>query len=181
MLYRSSVAFIAMAAALLTEVVVLQAHDESKYPDMKGQWLRSRVPGVVGQPSYDPAKSEGYAQQAPLTPEYRAIHEASIADQKAGGQGNDPTYLCIPPGMPRLMNLYDPMEIVVTAETTHILIEYIRDSRRIYTDGRDWPTDFWNHPATLAFVLRSRFASSRPSAKRSSCASAGLTLSNAAY
>ena len=127
-------------ATLLTTATF--AHDESKYPDMKGQWLRSRVPGVVGQPSYDPTKSEGYAQEAPLTAEYRAIHEASIADQKAGGQGNDPTYLCIPPGMPRLMNLYDPMEIVVTAETTRILIEYIRDSRRIYTDGRDWPTDF---------------------------------------
>ena len=40
------------------------------------------------------------------------------------------------------MNLYDPMEIIITPDTTHILIEYIRDSRRIYTDGRDWPTNF---------------------------------------
>jgi hypothetical protein len=131
----------ALAVALFAAAAA-QAHDDTKYPDMKGQWLRLRVPGVVGQPSYDPTRSEGYAQQAPLTREYRAIHEASIADQKAGGQGNDPTYLCIPPGMPRLMNLYDPMEIIITPETTHILIEYIRDSRRIYTDGREWPTDF---------------------------------------
>jgi hypothetical protein len=131
-----------VAVALLLTAVTAQAHDDAKYPDMKGQWLRQRVPGVVGQPSYDPTKSEGYAQQAPLTPEYRAIHEASIADQKAGGQGNDPTYLCVPPGMPRLMNLYDPMEIIITPDTTHFLIEYIRDSRRIYTDGRAWPTNF---------------------------------------
>src|SRR5262249_21651917 len=48
----------------------------------------------------------------------------------------------IPPGMPRLMNLYAPMEILITPETTYLLIEYIRDSRRIYTDGRDWPEDF---------------------------------------
>jgi hypothetical protein len=131
-----------IALALLLTAVTAQAHDDTKYPDLKGQWLRLRVPGVVGQPSYDPTKSEGRAQQAPLTPEYQAIHEASIADQKAGGQGNDPTYLCLPPGMPRLMNLYDPMEIIITPDTTHILIEYIRDSRRIYTDGRDWPKDF---------------------------------------
>ena len=34
-----------------------------------------------------------------------------------------------------------PMEIVVTPATTHILIEHIHDVRRIFTDGRDWPTD----------------------------------------
>ena len=141
MLRRTSAGALTLAVALIAAAAA-QAHDETKYPDMKGQWQRLRVPGVAGQPSYDPNKSEGYAQQAPLTPEYRAIHEASIADQKAGGQGNDPTYLCIPPGMPRLMNLYDPMEIIITPVTTHILIEYIRDSRRIYTDGRDWPTNF---------------------------------------
>src|SRR5262249_20966921 len=139
---QSFVGAMAFAAALVTRVADAQVFDHSKYPDLRGQWTRLRIPGVVGQPSYDPTKSEGKAQQAPLTPEYQAIHEASIADQKAGGQGSDPTYLCIPPGMPRLMNLYDPMEIVITPETTYLLIEYIRDSRRIYTDGRDWPKDF---------------------------------------
>jgi len=40
------------------------------------------------------------------------------------------------------MNLYDPMEIVVTQDTTYILISHINDSyRRIYTDGRDWPAE----------------------------------------
>jgi hypothetical protein len=33
------------------------------------------------------------------------------------------------------------MEVVVTPETVHILINNIRDNRRIYTDGRDWPED----------------------------------------
>jgi hypothetical protein len=140
--HRSLVGLIAFTSVLLTTVAHAQIFDMSKYPDLRGQWTRARLAGVIGQPSYDPTKSEGKAQQAPLTPEYQAIHEASIADQKDGGQGSDPTYLCLPPGMPRLMNLYDPMEIVVTLETTYLLIEYIRDSRRIYTDGRDWPKDF---------------------------------------
>jgi hypothetical protein len=58
-----------------------------------------------------------------------------------GGPGLDPSYVCLPPGMPRAMNVYTPMEIVVTPETTYILIDHIHDSRRIYTDGRDWPPD----------------------------------------
>jgi len=47
--------------------------------------------------SSGPSKPLGPAQQAPLTPEYQKIFEASLADQKAGGQGGDPTYTCIPP------------------------------------------------------------------------------------
>ena len=47
--------------------------------------------------------------------------------------------MCLPPGMPRIMNAFEPMEIVVTPATTYILISHIHDNRRIYTDGRDWP------------------------------------------
>lgn len=105
-----------------------QAFDETKYPNLKGQWER------VGGPRWDDA-------HAPLTPEYRAIWEASLKDMAQGGQGIDPTYTCVPPGMPRIMNAYDPMEIVVTPRTTYILIQHINDMRRIYTDGRPWPKD----------------------------------------
>jgi hypothetical protein len=113
------------------------AFDDSKYPDWKGQWRRADP----GPPRYDPSKPLN-AQQAPLTDEYKAVHAASIADQKAGGQGNDPTYTCAPPGMPRIMSIYDPMEIIITPSITHIMIQHIHDSRRIFTDGRDWPKGF---------------------------------------
>jgi hypothetical protein len=62
-----------------------------------------------------------------------------LADRDEGGTGNDPVYTCVPPGMPRIMNLNEPMEIVVTPKTTHIFIQYVHDSRRIFTDGRPWP------------------------------------------
>ncbi|HEY6258014.1 MAG TPA: hypothetical protein VIY51_19700 [Xanthobacteraceae bacterium] len=139
MLYRVSIALIALAGAALTTAAL--AFDETKYPNLKGEWRRAPVAGLAGQPSYDPAKSEGLAQQAPLTPEYQAILEASIKDQAAGGPGNDPTYTCLAPGMPRVMIVYDPMEIIVTPNTTHMLMGHIHDSRRIFTDGRDWPTE----------------------------------------
>ena len=41
--------------------------------------------------------------------------------------------------MPRIMAPYGAMEIVITPETTYILIDHIHDNRRIYTDGRDFP------------------------------------------
>src|SRR5215510_3505399 len=112
------------------------AFDESKYPDWKGQWRRAET----GPPRYDTSKPVN-KQEAPLTEEYQAIYAASIADQAAGGQGGDPTYTCIAPGMPRIMNVYDPMEIVITPETTYILIQHVHDSRRIFTDGRDFPAN----------------------------------------
>jgi len=128
-------------AALLVAATVAQAFDDAQYPDLSGQWVAVRVPGVRGQPAFDPTKSWGLAQQAPLTPEYQKVLEASIADQARGGQGNWHTGAeCLPPGMPAMMTLYRPMEIVMLPETTYILVDHVMDShRRIYTDGRDWP------------------------------------------
>ena len=87
------------------------------------------------------ALGAGRADKAPLTPEYQKIFEWNTADQKAGGHGWEPSWMCLPPGMPRIMNAFEPMEIVVTPSTTYILISHIHDNRRIYTDGRDWPKE----------------------------------------
>jgi hypothetical protein len=103
---------------------------------MAGQWLRIGPLGV-----FDPTKPPGRGQQAPLTPEYQAIFEANLAEVAKGGFGDDPVYTCIPEGMPRAMNLVLPMEIVTTPGTTYILMEYLSMLRRIYTDGRAFPTD----------------------------------------
>lgn len=141
MLGRTAMAAAVLAAALGITTMRAHAFDETKYPDWRGQWRRATVPGVTGQPSYDPTRRQGLAQQAPLTPEAQAILEASIADQAKGGQGNDPTYNCLSPGMPRIMTIYDPMEIVITPMAVRLLIGHVHDSRRIYTDGRPWPDE----------------------------------------
>jgi hypothetical protein len=148
MLYPGSIAAVALAAALLLPHSVAQAFDESRYPDLNGQWVRVGSPNWVAppalpqySPSYDP---RAYPSPPPglLTPEYQAIYDANRADQAAGGVGDVPSTFCVPQGMPMMMNLYDPMEIVVTPNTTFILISHVNDSyRRIYTDGRDWPAE----------------------------------------
>jgi hypothetical protein len=139
MLPRSSIGSIVLAAALLATIAGARAADEAKYPDWRGQWSRINI--APGPASFDPTKTVGAGQRAPLTPEYQAIHAAGLADMAAGGFGDDRTNSCFSPGMPRIMNVYTPMEILVTPEAIHILINNIRDNRRIYTDGRDWPAE----------------------------------------
>ena len=134
---RMLIAAVAVAAALATPA---HAFDDGKYPNWQGQWSRAPIPGVRGNPSYDPARPRGRGEEAPLTAEYAARFEANLKDQQEGGQGTDATFSCLPPGMPRSMISYGPMEIVILPEITYILIEYIHDNRRIFTDGRDWPT-----------------------------------------
>jgi hypothetical protein len=127
-------------AMLPMTVVPTLAHDESKYPNLRGEWRRIAVPsGKYLGVQFDARKPAGPGQEAPLTPEYQKIFEANLADQALGGQAGDPTYRCLSPGMPRIMAPYGTMEIVITPETTYILIDHINDNRRIYTDGRDFP------------------------------------------
>ncbi len=140
MLWRQSIYLVALATALLPTFGRAQAFDESKYPDWSGQWVK--VPDG-GPPRYDPSKPDGRGQQAPLKEPYRRMHEASMADQAAGGQG---LYIssvkCIPMGMPFEMSIVFPFEFVITEKTTFILYEIMTSQpRRIYTDGRDWPKD----------------------------------------
>ena len=132
MICPRSIAAVALATIFLTAAA--WAHDETKYPDWSGQWLRA------GGIQWDPTKPIGRGQQAPLTPEYQAIFEASLADQAAGGPGNDARYSCFPVGMPRLMSVIFPMEFIFSPRITYILFEN-NMPRRIYTDGRTWPND----------------------------------------
>ena len=132
-------AFRAFALAtlfVLTAAPALAA--DAKYPDWESQW---RNPAAEKSDAWDPSKPKGLGQQAPLTPEYQAILEASVAAQAAGGHGNDYSAYCVLPGMPRLMSLTAPMEILISPDVTLMIFEKNVQIRRIYTDGRDWPDD----------------------------------------
>jgi hypothetical protein len=123
-----------------------QAFDETKYPDWSGQW--HRPPGVGIQ--WDQTKPLGRGQQAPLTAEYQALFEASLADQAKGGQGEDARFTCIPPGMPRIMTIIWPAEFVILPKITYVNFEN-HMPRRIYTDGRSFPTN--EEPAFAGYSI----------------------------
>jgi hypothetical protein len=136
-----------LAAALCMFTCGAQAWDDAKYPNFGGQW--KRPPGIGNQ--FDQSKAPREAQQVPFTPEYQKIFEADLKDQALGGQGTDPTYRCIPDGMPRAMNVIFPLEIIVTPKTTYMMIEYLTMQRRIFTDGRDFPEEF--PPAWMGYSI----------------------------
>jgi hypothetical protein len=103
-----------------------------KYPDWSGQWHR------IGSLNWPP---EGYekAGPAPLTPEYKAVYDKNQELRAKGILAGDPPATCLPPGMPRVMKMSFPMEIVVTPKITYIIADWESQVRRIYTDGRGWP------------------------------------------
>jgi hypothetical protein len=152
----------AFAVAMLALAGQAVAFEESKYPDLKGQWVRAMNTGIfaggAGGLRYDESKPPSTAlslgQEPPLTPEYQAIYDANLDDMSKGGQGIDPTWACISPGMPRVMIGYGPMEFVVTPETTYVLMERDHDFyRHIYTDGRQFPTNMAAEPRFLGYSI----------------------------
>ena len=130
--YRSSVVAV---AALMCLSMAAGAQDAKKYPAFEGMWDRGSPLG-----SWDPTKPPGRGQQAPLTPEYQAVYEANMAKDKAG-LVFDPKFTCGPVGMPRVMNMNQPMEFIIKPAVIYMLIESQSPIRRIYTDGRAWPKD----------------------------------------
>ncbi len=160
---RSSGLIVATAlAAALMMIGGAAMSDETRYPDLKGQWRRATNRGLLvggaGGLRYDDSKPAAnipsLGQEPPLTPEYQAIYDDNLADMTKGGQGIDPTYSCISPGMPRVMMAYGPLEFVVTPDTTYILMERDHDFyRHIYTDGRDFPANMAAEPRFLGYSI----------------------------
>jgi hypothetical protein len=110
-----------------------RAFDDAKYPDMRGAWAR---PGAA---QWDPTKPPGMRQQAPLTAEYETVFKANMANTESGGQEYNPQVVCLPSGVPRVMIAYEPLELIITPAVTYIRFDQFGETRRVYTDGRDWP------------------------------------------
>jgi hypothetical protein len=119
-----------LALLLICAPTAARAFDESRYPDWSGAWIRIGSANTF---------ADEQAGPPPLTPQYQAKFEREKAARLTGKADDNPTVRCLPPGMPRAMVAVDPIEIVITPNTTYLIIAYFKIVRRIYTDGRDWP------------------------------------------
>jgi hypothetical protein len=99
-----------------------------KLPDFSGVW---EVVMARGAPAEMPS----------LTPAYAAKQQAYRAEQDKGGNQDNETANCLPPGMPQIMNQPYPMEFLVTPGKITVVIEAYSQMRRIFTDGRKHPDD----------------------------------------
>ena len=148
MFRQRSICALALGASLLVGALAgstgpTAAAEEAKYPDLRGRWdgvLRTK-PGLPGQPSFDAGKAWGKGQEAPLTAEYQAVLETNLKSQAEGGAGDWLGADCKGFGMPLIAYGFVPMEFIVTPETTYVLVNWVEHTRRIYTDGREWPKE----------------------------------------
>jgi hypothetical protein len=145
MLGKSLIGVLALAAAIGIAISGAQAFNDADYPDWGGAWFR------IGNGNFDGTKPSGLGQQAPLTPEYQRILEASLADQAKGGQGDNPGYRCASHAMPRVMIATVPIQFVILPEITYVALERLSQVRRVYTDSRSFPARM--QPTSLGFSI----------------------------
>src|SRR5262245_65674913 len=82
--HRAGMGMLTLAAMLLCMFNTgALAFDDSKYPDLSGEWRGT---------------GNRWPTNPPLTPEYQAVWEVNKRDHSTGGS---PTLTCLPPGMPR--------------------------------------------------------------------------------
>jgi hypothetical protein len=139
MLDRRTVEMLARATVLMVIVAGAAQAQEKQYPNWKGEWAAAfpRMPGQ--QLRFDPGRPFGKGQQAPLTEEYKKIYDDNLAEIAQGSQGLFLYHAsCLPAGMPTMMSA-GTFEYIIMPETTYIVLD--GDIRRIFTDGRPWPTD----------------------------------------
>lgn len=122
-------AVIADTAASQADYVPKQYQPKSKR-DFTGIWHNKDGVG------FTPGVPPGRMQKAPLTPEYQKIFDKRLADAEAGKPTGDLGADCLPSGMPRIMNMVFPMEIMQNETQLNIFAEYQEQTRRIFVDGR---------------------------------------------
>jgi hypothetical protein len=123
-----SAALIASVPAAVAQVPGSKLKDGTVVPDMSGIW--ERIEGIRFNPS---------GELAPFNEEYRRRYDLAMQARARGERVADPTYGCLPQGMPRFMVASYPLEILQTKGQVTIIAEWSSQVRRIFTDGRAHP------------------------------------------
>lgn len=99
-------------------------------PDISGVWMGRELSKTF---KGDPLP--------PLQPAAEATYKATQAKDHQDHLGTDPYLSCYPPGVPRILLIPFPFEIIQTGGRVLMLFEYDHFVRQIYTDGREHPKD----------------------------------------
>jgi hypothetical protein len=99
-------------------------------PNWDGIWER------VGSITWEPNGRPGVPENPPFTPEFAEKYRKTSEAARQGHPVAGPTSSCLPPGMPRIMTMSYPMEILMTPGQVTIIAEWSSQVRRVFTDGR---------------------------------------------
>jgi hypothetical protein len=104
-------------------------------PDLTGVWsIISRA---------DTLKTED-GKLPPLLPSAKTVYEMHLAQATRGDRSFDGTTRCLPPGLPRLMLVHRPFEILQRPKALYFVHELNRLPRRAYLN-ENLPTDVDPH------------------------------------
>jgi hypothetical protein len=104
-------------------------------PDLSGVWVIASHVGAL-------KTVQGHAP--PLTAEAKAVYEAHLAAARKGDYSYDGVTRCLPPGLPRLMLMQEPFEILQRPKVLYFVHQLNRLPRRVYLDEA-LPTDVDPH------------------------------------
>lgn len=96
-------------------------------PSASATATQSGPPDISG--TWGPRFVQSLSENPPLLPE-------ALARFKATRGEDDPINRCEPPGIPRLVNLAFPFEILQTAAVVYFLFEYDQHVRRVFIGGK---------------------------------------------
>jgi hypothetical protein len=127
MMASSSVSF--MKAARQTTAP--NGQGVAKTPNLSGVWMERETRNTFTD------------QEPPMQPWAKAKYDAAKPGYgpRASAQSQDPVLSCLPPGVPRIMLIPFPMQIVQTPGLIVMIFEYDHFVRQIYLDRRDHPKD----------------------------------------
>jgi len=104
-------------------------------PDLTGVWLISSHVGAL-------KTVDGHAP--PLTPTAKSVYDAHRAAIGKGDFSFDGVTRCLPPGLPRLLLMHEPFEILQRPKAIYFVHQINRLPRRAYLDEA-LPTDVDPH------------------------------------
>ena len=120
-----------IATWLMVAVLAAPALTRATEPDLTGVWLIVKPPTTL-------KTVEG--ARPPLNPSGTALYEQRLAAAAHGDRTFDGTGKCLPPGLPRLMLVNEPFEIMQRDKVVYFLHELNRLPRRAYL-GEALPAD----------------------------------------
>jgi hypothetical protein len=113
--------------------------------DLSGVWINARD----GRPA-----AVDTNKRPPMTPWAQARFDAAVptvGPRVIAGKENDPILRCNPDGLPKLLIVPQPFEIIQIPNRTLMFFEHNRHWRTIWTDGRKLPED--PDPAWMGYSI----------------------------
>jgi len=109
----------------------IKSHAAPHVPDLSGVWMERETRNTFTQ------------NEPPMQPWAQTVYKEAKPGYgpRATAQSQDPILSCFPPGVPRIMLIPFPLQIVQSPGMVVMLFEYDHFTRQIYMDRRDHPRD----------------------------------------